>query len=71
MTSVPMIYRIQASNPFQRVNTLHATPESALKALKVLLYFSQADHKKALARLKEGKPARLVYGFCEGSIFPE
>jgi hypothetical protein len=66
-----MTYHIQADNPFQRVQTRHATPESALKALRVLLYFSRADHDKALARLKEGKPAHLVYGFCEGSIFPE
>ena len=70
-TPTPRIYRIQANNPFQRVKTRHATPESALKALQVLLYFSRADYDKALARLKEGKSARLVYGFSEGLIFPE
>ena len=66
-----MNYRIHAENPFQRVQACHTTPESALKALQVLMYFSRADHDKALERLKQGKPARLVYGFCEGSIIPE
>ena len=66
-----MNYRIHAENPFQRVQDCHATPESALKALQVLMYFSRADRDKALARLKEGKVARLVYGFCEGWVVPE
>ena len=66
-----MNYRIHAENPFQRVQACHATPESALKALQVLMYVSRKDRDRALERLKQGKPARLVYGFCEGTITPE
>lgn len=63
-------YRIIGENPYGRVQRIHDTPESAVKAANTLIYAKPADKRAAIATLSQGLCAKFVYGFCSVEIHP-